>query len=130
MLYNHVGVALDRLINNGQPAELAALETELTDLLDRVQARRSGMPEPVSPEPDLREHVAQFHPRLRVHGTSEKLLLAREHGREHFQFGSATHHHGPNAGPHSRPRGWRDGSGVVLIDRKGAMRRKRDKQEG
>jgi hypothetical protein len=46
MLYNHVGVALDQLINYGQPAELAELEAELTDLLDRVQARRSGMPEP------------------------------------------------------------------------------------
>jgi hypothetical protein len=81
----------------------------------------TGDPEPV-PEPGLREHAAEFHARLRAHGDNEA-ELARQHGYEHFQFGSTTHHHGPNAGPHARPRGWRDGSGVVLIDRKAAMRK-------
>lgn len=74
-------------------------------------------PEP-EPKQGLRAHVDELHPRLNS-GVSEA-QLARAHGREHFQFGSTTHHHGPNAGPNARPVGWRDGSGVVLIDHRAA----------
>jgi hypothetical protein len=48
--------------------------------------------------------------------------MARDHARDHHQNGSSTHHHGPNAGPHARPAGWRDGSGVVRIDLRASMR--------
>jgi hypothetical protein len=78
-----------------------------------------------APEPDLREHCREFHSRITLRGqTDEKVASA--HGRDHHQFGSHSHHHGPNAGPHARPRGWRDGSGVVLIDRQAAMRPRRN----
>jgi hypothetical protein len=85
------------------------IETDLTD----------------APEPDLREHCREFHPRIVLRGQADA-TVARKHGGEHHQYGSQSHHHGPNAGPHARPRGWRDGSGVVLIDRKAAMRRRNE----
>lgn len=70
----------------------------------------------------IREHVRELHPRVKVTGMTDE-AVAREHTRQHHQFGSHSHHHGPNAGPHARPAGWRDGSGVVRIDRQAAMRK-------
>ena len=84
---------------------------------------RSGMPAAGTDEPGLHEHVRQFHLKVTGHGVPEA-ELARRHGGDHFQYGSATHHHGPDAGPHARPEGWRTGGGVVLIDRQAAMRRR------
>jgi hypothetical protein len=81
---------------------------------------RSGMP---GTEPALHDHVRVWHPRIGADGVPEA-ELARRHGAEHFVHGSTTHHHGPDAGPHGRPRGWADGSGVVLIDRQAAMRKR------
>jgi hypothetical protein len=75
-------------------------------------------------QPGIREHVRLLHPRIRLLGRSDN-ELSREHAGEHHRLGSSTHHHGPNAGPHARPRGWRDGSGVVLIDRQAAVRARR-----
>jgi hypothetical protein len=72
-------------------------------------------------QPGIREHVRLYHPRIAVRGRDED-ELARLHAGEHHRLGSSTHHHGPNAGPHARPRGWRDGSGAVLIDRQAAVR--------
>lgn len=60
----------------------------------------------------LRAHCREFHPRIVLRGQAEA-KVARAHANDHFRFGSRTHHHGPNAGPHARPEGWRDGSGVV-----------------
>lgn len=94
---------------------LAALLTEAAGRLDSAAAT----------EPGLREHCAEFHPRITLRGQSDDRVSA-EHGRQHFQHGSATHHHGPNPGPHARPRGWRDGSGVVLVNLRNAMRRRPD----
>jgi hypothetical protein len=67
------------------------------------------------PEPDLRAHVRELHPRMTLRGRTDA-EVAREHGRQHHQFGSTTHHHGPNAGAHARPAGWRTGGGVVRVN--------------
>lgn len=77
-----------------------------------------------APEPDLREHCRQFHPRITLRGQND-VKVARAHSSDHYHFGSASHHHGPNPGPHARPEGWRTGGGVVLIDRQAAMRPRR-----
>jgi hypothetical protein len=70
------------------------------------------------PEPDLREHVHRLHPPSAAGSLRMTMAqLADWHANEHFRYGSRTHHHGPNAGPHARPAGWRDGSGVVLDER-------------
>ncbi len=74
-----------------------------------------------APEPDLREHCRQFHPRITLRGQTDA-RVARAHSGDHYHFGSATHHHGPNPGPQARPEGWRTGGGVVLIDRQGVLR--------
>jgi hypothetical protein len=88
--------------------ELAALR----DLAEMVRAGLSKRPEPVA-EADLRAHVRELHPRLDPRQSDG--TLAGKHGRDHHQ-GVFSHHHGPNPGPHGRPRGWRDGSGVVRTD--------------
>jgi hypothetical protein len=75
------------------------------------------------PEPGIRDHVRLWHPRIGARGVTDA-ELGRRHGQEHFQRGSTTHHHGPNAGPHGRPPGWRDGSGAVPVDHRSAMLRK------
>ena len=66
-------------------------------------------------EPSLREHVKEFHPRIVLRGQPDS-TVASKHAEEHWRMGSFSHHHGPNAGAHARPRGWRDGSGVVPIN--------------
>jgi hypothetical protein len=99
---------------NNTPAGVAAW---LRELADEIEGTEPGSLAP------LRTHAREFHPRLNA-DMRPLSALARAHGGEHHQYGSTTHHHGPNAGPHARPRGWRDGSGVVLIDRKSAMQRR------
>jgi hypothetical protein len=89
---------------------------------------RSGMPDPqldevAGPEPGIRDHVRVWHPLIGAAGLTDA-ELSRRHGSKHFQQGSTTHHHGPDAGAHGIPRGWRDGSGVVPIDHRSAMQRK------
>jgi hypothetical protein len=69
-----------------------------------------------APEPGLREHCRQFHSRITLRGQSD-VKVARAHSSDHYHFGSTTHHHGPNPGPHARPEGWRTGGGVVLTGR-------------
>lgn len=87
--------------------------TGYADGMTRTLAQYTTGPE--EPEPDLREHLRLLHPQMAVAGKSD-LQLADAHAQRHYRMGSPTHHHGPNAGPHARPRGWRDGSGVVMTD--------------
>lgn len=66
------------------------------------------------PEPDqLTEHVRAMHPRVRAGVAGDDLVYA--HVNEHHRFGGHSHHHGPNAGPHARPAGWRTGGDVTMI---------------
>jgi hypothetical protein len=87
---------------------------------------RSGMPgaEPDDDDvPEIYVHIRELHPKIATRGVRQG-DLRQAHARSHHNGDVTTHHHGPNAGPHARPRGWRDGSGVVLIDHQAAMRRK------
>jgi hypothetical protein len=79
------------------------------------------VPEPGDAESGLREHIQLLHPRMITRGVGDA-RLATDHARKH-RYGTVNHHHGPDAGPHARPRGWRDGSGVVMIDAQAARRR-------
>jgi hypothetical protein len=79
-------------------------------------------------EPGIRAHIEELHPRIKLRRRTDD-ELAHDHGEDHYRYGIMTHHHGPNAGPNARPRGWRDGSGVVLIDRQAAMRARKDGPE-
>jgi hypothetical protein len=67
------------------------------------------------PEPDLRAHCREFHPRIVLRGQANN-VVADAHATDHHRRGSTTHHHGPNAGAHARPAGWRTGGGVVRLD--------------
>jgi hypothetical protein len=100
---------LDRVCISAPGVALGEAQDVAGKLLDAIRELRG-----TAPEPDLRAHVRELHPRLAADVPAAE--LARRHAAEHFQFGSQSHHHGPNAGPHARPKGWRDGSGVVLID--------------
>jgi hypothetical protein len=65
---------------------------------------------------DLRAHCREFHPRVVLRG-QVNARVARAHANEHHRYGSRTHHHGPNYGPHARPPGWLTGGDVTLISR-------------
>lgn len=68
------------------------------------------------PEPDqLTEHVRAMHPRLTRRPHSGNPDLAERHAGDHYHNGGHSHHHGPNAGPHARPVGWRTGGDVTMI---------------
>lgn len=69
------------------------------------------------PEQDLRAHCQEFHPRITLRGQPDTRVAA-SHASDHFKFGSHSHHHGPNAGPHARPVGWQTGGNVTRIKRK------------
>jgi hypothetical protein len=64
---------------------------------------------------DIRAHVRELHPKITLRGRTDA-ELSRAHAASHHRNGSLTHHHGPNAGPHGRPAGWRTGGGVVRTD--------------
>jgi hypothetical protein len=60
----------------------------------------------------LRAHVHELHQRISPVPRDEEALV-RAHGHDHHHYGGS-HHHGPTAGPHARPAGWRTGEGVVM----------------
>lgn len=76
------------------------------------------------PAQGIQAHVRALHPELDARVPAAE--LARRHADGHFRHGSTTHHHSADAGPHARPRGWRDGSGVVLIDLRASMRTRKE----
>jgi hypothetical protein len=101
-----------RIVRNRAAAQLQDELSRNADAIGRV------LDSPPADEPGIREHVQVLHPRLLKAGlrTADDALLSSWHAEEHFRFSSFSHHHGPNAGPRARPRGWRDGSGVVLLE--------------
>jgi len=72
---------------------------------------------------DFREHISQLHPDLRKPDqagavNTDPAWMARCHAADHRDHGSVTHRHGPAHWEHpdAWPAGWRDGSGVVLLN--------------
>lgn len=87
--------------------------------LDELRRQLAGR----QAEPDLREHITRLHPDLydvdkaRAVNTTQG-RMAFDHAEDHRDHGSTTHRHGPShwERPDAQPAGWRDGSGVVLLD--------------
>lgn len=65
---------------------------------------------------NLRAHVDSLHGAARGRAPKRMTLarLSRWHADQHHRFGSASHHHGPNPGPHDRPEGWLTGGNVTM----------------